>query len=53
MIETIETVEEAEGRLDAMDRGSLEAELVEQKVRFEDEDRRSRDLFAARNKAED
>ena len=49
----VETIEQAEGTLDAIDRGSLEAELIELKRRFEDEDSRSRDLFAARNKAED
>jgi uncharacterized protein YhaN len=49
----LETVEEAERSLDAMDRGSLESELVERRARFEDEDRRSRDLFSARNRAED
>ena len=49
----LETIEEAEAKLDAMDRGSLEAELVEQNARFEDEDARSRVLFSARNKAED
>jgi uncharacterized protein YhaN len=49
----LKTIEETETQLDAMDRGSLEAELVEQKARFKDEDARSRDLFSARNKAED
>lgn len=49
----LETIEEAEKSLDAMDRGSLEADLVEQKARFDDEYRRIRDLFAARNRAED
>jgi uncharacterized protein YhaN len=49
----LETIEDAEKSLDAMDRGSLEADLVEQKARFDDEDRRIRDLFAARNRAED
>lgn len=49
----VETIEAAEAQLDATDRGALEAELQEQKVRFEDLDQRSRDLFSARNKAED
>jgi uncharacterized protein YhaN len=49
----LETIEDAETSLDAMDRGSLEDDLVEQKARFDDEDRRIRDLFAARNRAED
>ncbi|MBR0733810.1 AAA family ATPase [Bradyrhizobium japonicum] len=49
----VETVEHAEATLDAIDRGSLEAELIELKGRFEDEDSRSRDRFAARNRAED
>jgi uncharacterized protein YhaN len=49
----LDTIEEAEKSLDAMDRGSLEADLVEQKARFDDENRRIRDLFAARNRAED
>jgi uncharacterized protein YhaN len=49
----VETIEHAERTLDAIDRGSLEAELIELKGRFEDEDSRSRDRFAARNRAED
>ena len=49
----VETIEHAESTLDAIDRGSLEAELIELKGRFEDEDSRSRDRFAARNRAED
>ena len=47
------TVEEAEASLDALDRGSMEEELVALKARLEDEDQRSRDLFAAKAKAED
>jgi uncharacterized protein YhaN len=49
----VETIEHAEATLDAIDRGSLEAELIELKGRFEDEDSLSRDRFAARNRAED
>lgn len=49
----VDTIEHAEEILDAIDRGSLGAELIELKGRFEDEDRRSRDHFAARNRAED
>ena len=48
-----ETVEQAESILAAIDRGSLEAELIALKMRFDDEDGRGRDLFAARNRAED
>jgi uncharacterized protein YhaN len=48
-----ETVEQAESILDTIDRGSLEAELIALKSRFEDEDGRSRDLFSARTRAED
>jgi uncharacterized protein YhaN len=48
-----ETVEQAESILDAIDRGSLEAELIALKSRFEDEDGRGRDLFSARNRTED
>jgi uncharacterized protein YhaN len=48
-----ETVERAESILDAIDRGSLAAELTALKQRFDDEDGRSRDLFSARNRAED
>jgi uncharacterized protein YhaN len=49
----LETIEEAENVLDALDQGSLEAELIERKARYEDQDSRTRDLFAAKNKAED
>jgi uncharacterized protein YhaN len=48
-----ETIEQAESILDAIDRGSLEAELIALKMRFDDEDGRGRDLFSARNRAED
>ena len=48
-----ETVEQAESILDTIDRGSLEAELIALKQRFDDEDGRSRDLFSARYKADD
>lgn len=47
------TVEQAESILDTIDRGSLEAELIALKSRFDDEDGRSRDLFSARTRAED
>lgn len=49
----VETIEQAEDALDAVERGSLEAELIELKTRFEDEDSRSRERFASRNRAED
>lgn len=48
-----ETVEQAESILDTIDRGALEAELIALKQCFDDEDGRSRDLFSARNRAED
>jgi len=48
-----ETIEQVETILEAIDRGSLEAEMIALKSRFEDEGRRSRDLFSARNRAED
>ncbi|MGY4288763.1 uncharacterized protein YhaN [Bradyrhizobium sp. LM2.7] len=48
-----ETIEQAECILDAIDRGALEAELIALKRRFDDEDSRSRELFSARNRAED
>jgi uncharacterized protein YhaN len=48
-----DTVEQAECILDAIDRDSLEVELVALKGRFDDEDGRTRDLFSARNRAED
>jgi uncharacterized protein YhaN len=43
----------AESALDAADRRALEAELIELKARFEDQDRRCHDLFAARSAAID
>lgn len=49
----IETVEEAETILDALDRAALEAELSERKSRLGNEDDRIGDLFAARTKAAD
>ncbi|MGM4916231.1 AAA family ATPase [Tardiphaga sp. 813_E8_N1_3] len=49
----LQSVAEAETKLDALDRLSLEAELVEQKARLEDEDYRTQDLFSIRSKAED
>ena len=49
----VETIEQAESILDTIDRGSLEAELIALKQRFDDEDGRSRDLFSARNRADD
>jgi uncharacterized protein YhaN len=49
----IETIEEVENILDALDQRSLEAELIERKARYEDQDNRIRDLFAAKNRAED
>ncbi|WMT76298.1 AAA family ATPase [Bradyrhizobium sp. Ash2021] len=48
-----ETIEQAETILEKVDRGSLEAEMIVLKSRFEDEDARSRDLFSARNRADD
>src|SRR3984893_3828807 len=36
----LETIEEAENVLDALDQGSLEAELIERKARYEDQDNR-------------
>jgi len=39
-----ETLEQAETILEKLDRGSLEAEMIVLKSRFEDEDARSRDL---------
>ncbi len=47
------TLAQAEQALDAADRFALEAELVELKARFEDQDQRSRDLYAALCKALD
>jgi uncharacterized protein YhaN len=47
-----ETFEQAEDALDALQQGSLESELIELKARFEDEDSRTRDRFAALDRAE-
>jgi uncharacterized protein YhaN len=44
---------EAEATLDGADRASLESELAELMARFDDQDQRTRDLFAARSKAAD
>ncbi|MCP1761141.1 uncharacterized protein YhaN [Bradyrhizobium japonicum] len=48
----VETIEQAEDALDALQQGSLESELIELKARFEDEDGRTRDRFAALDRAE-
>lgn len=48
-----DTVEQAECILDAIDRDSLDGELVALKDRFDDEDGRTRDLFSTRKRAED
>lgn len=48
-----ETIEQVESILDAIDRDSLDAELIALKSRFEDEDGRSHDLFSALSRAED
>lgn len=47
------TIDEAESALDRADHTALEAELVERKVRFDDQDQRSRDLFSVHSKALD
>ncbi|SFK63864.1 ATP-binding protein [Methylocapsa palsarum] len=47
------TLEEAERALDAADRAALDAEVAELKARFDDQDRRSRDLFSEHSKAAD
>jgi uncharacterized protein YhaN len=47
------TIGEAEQALDAADRAALEVEFADQKARFDDQDRRSRDLFSAHSKAVD
>jgi uncharacterized protein YhaN len=49
----VETIEQAETILEKIDRALLEAEMIVLKSRFEDEDARSRDLFSARNRADD
>ena len=46
-------VTEAERILDTADRPALEAELIELKARFDDQDRRCHELFAARSHAVD
>jgi uncharacterized protein YhaN len=46
-------LEEAESILDNADRAALDAELVELKGRFADQDQRTRDLFSAHSKAVD
>lgn len=47
------TIDEAEAALDLADHTALEAELVELKARFDDQDQRSRDLFSVHSKALD
>jgi uncharacterized protein YhaN len=49
----VPTLAQAERVLDTADRAGLEAELIELKARFDDDDRRCHELFAARNKAAD
>lgn len=46
-------ITEAERILDAADRPGLEAELIELKARFDDQDRRCHEVFAARSRAID
>ena len=46
-------LEEAEQTLEAAERTALEAEVAELEARFNDEDQRARDLFAAHSKAVD
>lgn len=46
-------IDEAEAVLDLGDHTALEAELVELKARFDDQDQRSRDLFSVHSKALD
>jgi uncharacterized protein YhaN len=46
-------IDEAEAALDRADHTALEAELVELKARFDDQDQRSRDMFSAHSKALD
>lgn len=46
-------IEEAEAALDRADHIALEAELVELKARFVDQDQRSRDAFSLHSKARD
>lgn len=47
------TIDEAEAALDRADHAALEAELVERKARFDDQDQRSRDMFSVHSKALD
>lgn len=47
------TMNEAEDVLDRADHAALEAELVELKARFDDQDQRSRDVFSVHSKALD
>jgi uncharacterized protein YhaN len=46
-------LDEAETVLDQADRATLEAELIDLSARFDDFDRRARELFAEHSKAED
>ncbi|MBX9909280.1 MAG: AAA family ATPase [Beijerinckiaceae bacterium] len=47
------TIDQAEAALDRADHTALEAELVEKKARFDDQDERSRDMFSVHSKALD
>lgn len=47
------SIESAESVLDSADRTTLQAELIELKARFDDQDRRSRELFSSHSKAAD
>ena len=47
------SLEAAEQTLDAVERTALEVEFAELKIRFNDEDRRGRELFALHSKAAD
>jgi uncharacterized protein YhaN len=47
------TIDEAQATLDRADHTALEAELVELKARFDDQDQRSRDMFSVHSKALD
>ena len=48
-----QTIADAEALLDGLDRQGLEAELAEARVRFEDQDQRTRDCYAALRAAEE
>jgi uncharacterized protein YhaN len=48
-----ESIEDAGALLDAADRAALEAELAELQARFDDQDGRTRELFATHGKAAD